>query len=105
MNPRTSRTVQRMYQSFGGDQQDADNQRDGMTTLEKIKLSGTHRCTATRRVNRLLSLSCAWLSAETRLLDHKADWKDRESRLNWIAASARERAVLLSAFNTGKDSE
>jgi pimeloyl-ACP methyl ester carboxylesterase len=83
MNVRDARTVQRMYQGFGGDQQDAENPRYYMTTLEKIKLSGVDLLTKYRDPQGRPTAMIAVLSfLRKHVFDHKVDWKDRESRLN-----------------------
>ena len=83
MNPRASRTVQRMYQGFGGDQQDSEDPRYYMTTLKKIKLSGIDLLTKYRDPQGRPTAMFAVLSfLRKHVFDHKADWKDRQSRLN-----------------------
>ncbi len=83
MNPRASRTVQRMYQGFGGDQQDPEDPRYYMTTLKKIKLSGLDLLTKYRDPQGRPTARLALLGfLRKHVFDHKADWKTRESRLN-----------------------
>ena len=83
MNPRAARTVQRMYQGFGGDQQDSEDQRYYMTTLKKIKLSGIDLLTKYRDPQGRPTARLALLAfLRKHVFDHKADWKNRESRLN-----------------------
>jgi len=83
MNPRAARTVQRMYQGFGGDQQDPDDPRYYMTTLQKINLSGIDLLTRYRDPQGRQAAMFAVLSfLRKHVFEHKADWKDRESRLN-----------------------
>ena len=83
MNPRASRTVQRMYQGFGGEQQDDENQRYYMTTLEKIKLSGIDLLARYRNQKGEPLAQFAVLGfLRKHVFEHKADWKTRESRLN-----------------------
>lgn len=83
MNPRASRTVQRMYQGFGGDQQDAENPRYYMTTFEKFKLSGIDLMTKYRDPQGRPAAMLAVLSfLHKHVFEHKVDWKTRESRLN-----------------------
>ncbi len=83
MNVRDARTVQKMYQGFGGDQQDKENPRFYMTTLEKIKLSGLDLLTKYRDPQGRPTAMIAMLSfLHKHVFEHKADWKDRESRLN-----------------------
>lgn len=82
MNSRGARTVTRMYQGFGGDQQDPENKRFYMTTLEKIKLSGIDLLTKYRDPQGRPAAMIAVLSfLRKHVFDLEIDWKNRQSRL------------------------
>lgn len=80
---RGAQTVRRMYQGFGGEQQDTENARFYMTTLTKIKLSGIDLLTKYRDpMGRPTAMIAVLSFLRKHVFDQKIDWKDRQSRLN-----------------------
>ncbi len=78
---RRSRTIDRMFKGFGGDQQDAEKQRIYQQSFEKVKLSGIDLLTKYRPQGRPVAMLAALGFLRKHVFDLKIDWKNRQSRL------------------------
>ncbi|MHC4878402.1 MAG: alpha/beta hydrolase [Planctomycetota bacterium] len=78
---RRSRTIDRMFKGFGGDQQGAGNQRVYRQSFEKVKLSGVDLLTKYRPQGRPVAMIAVLGFLKKHVFDQKIDWKNRQSRL------------------------
>ncbi|MBI1312991.1 hypothetical protein GC176_17005 [bacterium] len=79
---RDARTVARMFQAFGGEQQDAEDQKITMAELKGIKLSGIDLITKYRNAKgEPIAMFAVLAFLRKQVFDLKIDWKDRQSRL------------------------